>query len=569
MSQSRPELQNPLHSLIKTAFDLALYLRHVSKDEFITVITPVRDQYAGPLESYVWSSVYYFIRTRLERLDLMIARINEYNGDDVGKLILDEVSDILRDTKGGWEDTSVNTTMLQTFIKQIHNYDSEKSLTAQETHEFNALLLAAIENRLEAENKLSQEESRLKEIEEEKLRLECEVIKKQEELLRKKEEILEKEDKLETLQIEHDVSLKQIENERAQKVIELLGYQKQLEEIDREQKQRREELELARKTLLLLNPDIDIHKMGFNEIEAIMTEATLVAKAAIKTYIHERNEILRQQEERKKLRGNVTAAKQNLSGQQLGGVHVATDEAANQEKAKMDEASKQRRLEIEQVCGQRATKGSDEDVKAYLKNFFSVRIKKNSRVEAEKKEEEKRIIEERGSLARLYSEGVRTRIINPEAMAAISKPPVQKRQVRKPVSSNAEFMAAFEHLNNTYKPQTSSNPVATASVTSKKESELSESMTQATASTTLDSVAIQQDYMDDALENINQHVLKPASPRVSQPGVIPPPPPLPPASFLRQQRLFRPIEVAPTSPVTTQKSQVEAEACEIIEGMRV
>lgn len=565
MSQSR--LRNPLHSLVQTSIDLVAYLRYVSGTEFVEVMKPVRDEYESPKKSWIWSA--FYTRNRVARLNQMIDKISEYEGDDVGKLILDEVADILSEEKTGWEATSANTTILHALIRQIHNYDPEENLTNNEIIEFSKLLLDAIENRFKAENNLSREESRLKEIEDQKSKLEDDVLKIQESLVRKQEEIIEKEDKLKLLQIEQDVSLKQIENERAQKEAELRNYQLQLEDIEREQKKREADLALARQTLRLLDPEIDLQKMGVNEVESIVQEVTLVAKAAAQTYIHERNEILRQKAERARLSGTISAAKKNLSGQQVGGVQVEDATLTNQAAAKVAADAQQRKLEAAQLCAQRTAKANDENVRAYLGTFFGKRIRAAAEKAQKEKQQEQRNNEERGSIAKLYSEGARTRILNPEALAAVATLPLKKRTVKKPVSSNPEFMAAFELLNTTYKP-TTYNAAPNVSPGLKESTVLPGAALEPSALATLDSVRIQEDYAEEQVEIKNQQVAQPEPLRTLQPGVIPPPPPSPGYALLAQQaRMFR-LQASPAQLLTaTQQLQKEVEECVPVEVVRI
>lgn len=560
MAQTR--LRNPLHNLVQTAFDLALYLRHVSLDEFIDVMTEVRNKYAAPKESWLWFM--FYSRYRLGQLDQAIHEMKSESSeslddDDTGKMILNAVTTILKE--GGWEDTSANTNLLRALLKQIHGYDPGAALTIDEIYELKDLLFVAIEQRIAAEERLSQEEQRLKEIDEQKIKLEKEVLRKQEELLRKQEEIYDNESRLKLLEVEQskkDAALKLIELERELRMMELKDYEEQLEQIEHERHKREEELETARQTLLLLNPDIDIRKMGFNEIESVMSEAKLVAQAAVKTYLHERNEILRQKQERENLRGKMSSAKKSLSGKNLGGIAVSsTDKIDSEELQKLDAEKLERQAEVKKLCQSRQ-KGNDQGVKALLERLFKMKKDESSRMEAQREADEKRVVQERGSLARLYSEGVRTQIINPGALAAISAAvdsseqtasavPLQRLKLATPKSSNAEFLAAFEHVKASLKPRTSQN------VTVRKQAR-----PLAAAETAREQVEVPQQS---------------ASPRMTySPDGIPVPPP--PPKISRDGRFFSANhasvpQASPSLPPVTRGLQSDLESMELVDGLRV
>lgn len=342
-------LKNPLHNLTQTAKDAASYLRHVSEAEFIDTLKEVGSEYGAVTESYVW--YWFYWRERLPALKKTISDleakqkqnnetietntdqlINEENAlTQAQEAVSDELSIInamvalLKEENAGLASSSRNTILLKKIIKKLHGYDPSIKLQLNEVVEFHQLLIDAIEERLKAEAELNEEEIRL-------------------------------------IELEHKVLALQLEKNICES---------ELRKIEEDRINQESELEKARQTLLLLNPEFDIKQFALGELKETMEEAKKVGEAAVNTFIAERNELLRKKQELANIRGNVALAKSQLIGQTLGGVGEVT--TAESEKEKIVSEKKKRQDELELLRTERKKQNQEtehQEFKSLLSNFL-------------------------------------------------------------------------------------------------------------------------------------------------------------------------------------------------------
>ncbi len=459
-------LRKPLHDLTQTAFDLARYLRHVDPKDFLKLMNLVLGPYKAPKESYIWTI--FYSRKRVEELKEIIKKFEaaiEIGNADVIKTGLE----IFQKEASGWDDTSVNTNLLRLLLKELHGYDSEAKLEINEIIELYGLLLEAIEKRLEAEARLSEEEARLKEIDDEKFELELQLLKTQQELLRKQEEILDKESRLQELketESTKDSELRKIEAEKTAKIAELTAYEARLSAIQIERNKREEELDAARAKLLLLNPEIDISKMGLKEIETLMTEAKQVGEEAARTYIKEVQEVRKRREELGNLKGNFSKVKKNLAGKAVYGAEVPIAEAANlsEEQARVVKEKEARTQEMQALCNKR-NKDKDRVVKSYMERFLKMQIEQKTK----KDQEAQSKTDEHASVESLYSEGERAIIVDKAALERVNaRRPFSEMKIAPPKSLKPEFLHLVDHLKTHLQPRAVEAPKQQPPVEAKK-----------------------------------------------------------------------------------------------------
>ncbi|VVC74809.1 hypothetical protein AQUSIP_00810 [Aquicella siphonis] len=532
-------LINPLHSLTQTARDLAFYLRHINRDEFLQVMTEVRESYGAPAESWLW--FVFYSRARRAQLDQIIDELKQTppvneeqlpvdnmpdlqksdteslsksdiikpsdlgEREDAGSLsksadgalamsaiskqtpkpksIIEVVKSMLQE--GGWEETSANTNLLRAMLKKLHNYDPGVELTLNEIRVLKDLLFLAIDQRLQAEAKLIEEEARLKAIDEETLRMKKELLSKEQLLLRKKEEIAENESRIQELQNAKSATgreLSDIEQEKAGKKRELQMFLLQLKELEEdknqrehayelqlmalaaEKRRREEELESARQTLLLLNPEFDIKKFAPDQLANVMDEAKQVGEVAMKTYLAEWSANERKRAELEGMRGTLAKAKASLSGKPMPGSNHASDEAqtAPGEEDQAARAEREARLkEVKQMCHAR-NKTNDKAVRSFMEGFFQVKLEEQRQKELHEKQDAKM----RESLGVLYSDGIRTKINDAKTLEMIEhggdvsvadgKKPrraFKEMKLRGPKSDNPQFQRLAERIGKLLKPR--------------------------------------------------------------------------------------------------------------------
>src|SRR5579862_780962 len=107
---------NPRHNLIRTAIDLADYLRVINRDEFLKIMTAARNEYAAPAESWIW-----FLLVNRERVPFVDSMIQKMVASDNPQAITAIVSEVF--SIGGWDETSMNTTLMRSLVKKIPNYE--------------------------------------------------------------------------------------------------------------------------------------------------------------------------------------------------------------------------------------------------------------------------------------------------------------------------------------------------------------------------------------------------------------------------------------------------------------
>ncbi|GEM_PF-4620084 len=468
MAESR--LRDPIKNLEQTAYDLAYYIRHVNQTEFLSIMSEVRKEYGAPRDSWFW--FIFYSRARVSKIDSTIEEFRNANRDvkpetpanyaenhasktstttesspgstaqvevSKPKTTMEAVVELLKE--GGWEDTSANTKLLERLIKKLHGYNPNFILIERERIILRDLLLEAIEHRIQAENKLKEEELKLDQINQEKLRKEREILNLQLDLLRKQEELIESEKQLTVLkQKQKTTDAEIIKTENTQQDM-LKDFQVKLKDIEQEKverenelrklnelKQEREsELESARQKLLLLNPEFDIKTLSIEEIETIMQEAKKVGEAAVWTYLKEKDEIKRKKEELEKMRGQLAKAKIALAGKTLNGVMAMVpltkeqeeqakkeEEERKREQERMEAEKEARRKEVQMECSVRE-KSRDGNLKSFLETHFKIQME----VRQNKEMQEKSKSLDRGSLKALYNDGSRAQINDARALKDI------------------------------------------------------------------------------------------------------------------------------------------------------
>jgi chromosome segregation ATPase len=293
MANGRRNYINPLANLTQTAKDLAYYLRYVNPNEVINTAEEIKKEYNAPRESWLTWPIYALLslRVRADDLDRTIGAFQALTRKDRA---IDEYAKqkpiLTLIEKGGWEETSLNTNFLRNLVKKIPGYDASITLTRDEVIQLRKLLCTAFDDRLTAEERLTEQQRKLRQIDKAKSAKEKELFRKQAELLRKQEEVNEFTLKLADLaQIEtsKDARLKEIEKDLKEytEKVQLIAAEKALKEselqhLEQEKSAKESELEDTRKLLATLNPDFDMTGLD----KAQKEEAVMVARVAFKTY---------------------------------------------------------------------------------------------------------------------------------------------------------------------------------------------------------------------------------------------------------------------------------------------
>ena len=297
-------LINPIHNLTKTAYDIAYFLRQVTPEKYIELLKAASDTYGY---SYV-----YFWRNRVLELNAAIEQVKTKNSIEQA---LTWFHDFINAKDGGWEDSSANVILLREVIKRLDNYDSSINLSLEELRELKGLLLVAITDRIDAEEKVNAEKQKLDAVVKQREALEQEMLARHDELIAMKDNLDQQAKQCALLAKEQanascviqalrdEIEVKQKEVAAKQKEAELKNLA--LDEVQKECDKKQQELEDVTRTLL--SPaEWQAKKVKPQD----MQEAKKVAETAVNIYVLEKQAAEKKAAELKSIPKHTAAVKE-------------------------------------------------------------------------------------------------------------------------------------------------------------------------------------------------------------------------------------------------------------------
>jgi hypothetical protein len=143
--------ENPFESLLLVATTVAEYLRVVSRENFTEIMKKVREEYAEPMQSYIW--FLFYNRERIPELDGIIDSL--FNEDNQNTQTITTIVMKLFE-EGGWEESSANTKLLRyLIINSLPNTNIDALLELNFIQRVHESLPTVIENRLKLENRFA------------------------------------------------------------------------------------------------------------------------------------------------------------------------------------------------------------------------------------------------------------------------------------------------------------------------------------------------------------------------------------------------------------------------------
>lgn len=314
---------NPMHDLKRTAKDLATFIIDSEKETLRQCLQEARDIYQPPLTSWTKAIniVYYLFGTR--------RRSDDINKAIIEMLTLDPESSKAEPfqnlfEKGGWEETSFNTTLMRVMVRHLNNYDQNIMLPLPLVTELKALLMYELARQLN-EDQISKQQTVIDSLKAKKIEMNNELT----ELTR---ELREYEGRLNALKSDENEELI-AEHQKRQQVLD--DYQLQIKKLDAERQQQEKELEKIK--LFSFKPNMDLSKLT----EEQMKEMQHQIEVTIDLYLKDLEAKTSQRRELNAVKDNGAA---NKAKSQLQGLSLFNHEMH-------EEQAKHKQQEVQAVTG--------------------------------------------------------------------------------------------------------------------------------------------------------------------------------------------------------------------------
>lgn len=334
---------NPLHDLKQTAKDLATLIVYGESQELMKCLQEAKEIYQQPLTSWTTGVIYFLLgsRRRSDEIDKAIRELYIFDNDDCNQS--ESVKNLFE--RGGWEDTSFNTTLIRVMVRHLHNYDQTVLLPLPVVTELKALLIYE-QARLLNEDQISKQQEVIDNLKVKKIDMSNELTK----LAR---ELSECEARLTALKLDEQSAVA-AEHQKRQQALE--EYQQEIKKLDAERQQ--QERVLAEIKLLSIKPTVDLGKLT----EAQLKEMEHQVQVTIDLYLKDLEAKTNQSRELSSVTNNHAASK---AKSQLQGLSFFRQEA--QEKQAED-----RQHEVQAVTS--AANGLNESFKASLAKMLGSRV---------------------------------------------------------------------------------------------------------------------------------------------------------------------------------------------------
>ena len=311
-------LINPIHNLTKTAYDIAYFLRQVTPEKYIELLKAAS-------ETYGYSYLCYW-RKRVLELNAAIEQVKTKNSIEQA---LTWFHDFINAKDGGWEDSSANVILLRQVIKRLDNYDSSINLSLEELRELKGLLLVAITDRIDAEEKVNAEKQKLDAVVKQREALEQEMLARHDELIAMKDNLDQQAKQCALLakeQANASCDLNRLQQDRRKQVIVIQALRDEIEVKQKEVAAKQKEAELKNLALDEVQKECDKKQQELEDVTRTllspaewqakkvkpqdMQEAKKVAETAVNIYVLEKQAAEKKAAELKSIPKHTAAVKE-------------------------------------------------------------------------------------------------------------------------------------------------------------------------------------------------------------------------------------------------------------------